>query len=137
MVTRLEECWLTAHVLCECLLQFLDCSAFCPNPSRLQSSLLPARTYSCVSQTQSADTCGALPHARSRGWRGSEQAGCLLLSCFPPEWRPRDPGLSTAGERKCGLHEAERGQEPPQREDCGGLSWVYSFPRAAVTNTTD
>lgn len=69
--------------------------------------------------------------------KGDQADHCLLLSCFPAVWRLRDPGLSTVGERKCGLHEAVRGQERPQREDRGGLSWGYSFPRASVTNVTD
>lgn len=117
-VTCLEEPWLTAHVLCEC--SGLDHSAFCPHPS-VQSPACQG-LFACFPDIVSTYLWGA-PHMRFHGWKGSREACCRLLSCFPPVWRqtvtqdsPQRVRESTGSLRHCDGGSCSRGK------DRGGLS---------------
>lgn len=97
---------------------FCECSALTALPFVLipQSSLLPARAYLRVSQTQSADTCAERAYAIpwvEREQRGLLPAPFLLSSSVEAD---SDPGFSTEGERKHGLPEALRWWELTQGE---------------------
>lgn len=118
VVRCLEEHWLSARTLREC--SALDHSAFCPNPS-IQSPACQD-LLACFPDTISRYLWGA-PHASFHGWKGSREACCLLLSCFPPVWRqtvtqvsPQRVRESKGSLRHCNGRSSSRGK------DRGGLS---------------
>lgn len=118
VVTCLEEPWLTAHALCEC--SALDSSAFCPLIP--QSSLLPARAYLRVSQTQSADTCAE----RIRDSMGGKGAEGAPAACSFPAFL------------QCGGRQWQDSPQKVRKHGLPGLRWrgcsrgriVEGFPRA-------